>query len=140
MTRLVQKGDYWRVTHVEAILAEHPEGTVDIASSSVRDGGVRIKKKVRLDPKSWIVVETPFDVEKATQWFIDHAGEQYDLFGAIATWIPIQWKQKNRWFCNQAVGAATGMKSPEILGPAQFAVSILHNGQDVTQSFFKERS
>lgn len=48
-TRLVQKGSFQRVTHVEAILEEHEDGQVTIGSASLRDGGVRVKT-VKLHP------------------------------------------------------------------------------------------
>lgn len=44
LTRLVQKGEFSDVTHVEAILAEHEDGSVTIGSASIRDGGVRTKR------------------------------------------------------------------------------------------------
>ena len=138
LTRLVQKGDYWRVTHVEAILQEYADGTVDIASASLREGGVRIKRTA-LNKSHWIVVETGYSTETAYHWFQEHLGQKYDLLGAFATCFPIQWKQKNRWFCNQAVGASFGLKSPETFGPSQFAAMLLTIGNDVTDSFFKER-
>jgi len=121
LTRLVQKGEFYNVTHVEAILAEHDDGSVTIGSASIRDGGVRTKR-CTLTPEHWIIVDVPkWSVVKARKWFADHAGEPYDTRGAFASAMPIQWAQKNHWFCNQAVGASVGMNSPEIFGPSQFA-------------------
>lgn len=139
LTRLVQKGQFSNVTHVEAILQENADGTVNIASSSLREGGVRIKQNVKLDPTHWIVVETVYSAETAHQWFLDHLGQKYDALGAFATCMPFQWSQKDRWFCNQAVGASIGLKSPETFGPSQFSTFALTIGQDVTESFFRER-
>lgn len=119
--RLFQEGKYASVTHVEAILEEHDNGEVTIASSSVREGGVRTKR-CNLNPDNWIIINTSWDVERAKQWFIDHDGEPYDYRGALASALPIQWSQNGRWFCNQAVGAAVGLESPQIFGPAQFSV------------------
>jgi hypothetical protein len=120
-TRLVQKGAYWRVTHVEAILAEHEDGTVTIGSASLRDGGVRTKR-CALTPEHWIIVDVQkWSVTNARKWFSDHAGEPYDTRGAFASAMPIQWAQKNHWFCNQSVGESVGLKCPEIFGPSQFA-------------------
>lgn len=36
LTRFVQKGKYKQVTHSEAILAEHEDGSVTIGSSTLR--------------------------------------------------------------------------------------------------------
>ena len=139
LTRLVQKGQFSTVTHVEAILQENADGTVNIASSSLREGGVRIKENTRLTPGHWIIVETGYSTETAFHWFKDHLGQQYDALGAFATCMPFQWSQKNRWFCNQAVGAAIGLKSPETFGPSQFAAFALTIGNDVTAKFFGSR-
>lgn len=138
-TRLVQKGTYWRVTHVEAILAENADGTVDIASASIREGGVRIKKGVRLNPEHWLVAETPWNKQTAAKWFKAHAGEKYDALGAFASCVPIQWSQPNKWFCNQAVGASAGLVEPQVFGPSQFAAIVFTIGYDVTQQFFESR-
>lgn len=139
-TRLVQKGEFANVTHVEAILAEHDDGSVDIGSSSIRDGGVRVKT-VKLNPEHWLIVDVPkWSVVKARKWFAEHCGEKYDSRGAFASAFPIQWKQKDRWFCNESVGASAGMKSPEIFGPSQFAAAVLTWGTNVTAEFFYERA
>ena len=121
LTRMGQKGEFAQVTHVEAILAEHEDGSVTIGSASIRDGGVRTKR-CHLTPEHWIIVDVPkWSAAKARKWFADHNGEPYDTRGAFATAFPIQWTQENHWFCNQAVGASVGMNSPEIFGPSQFA-------------------
>lgn len=138
-TRLVQKGEFANVTHVEAILAEHGDGSVDIGSASIREGGVRIKT-TKLNPEHWIIVDVPkWSVVKARKWFAEHSGEKYDSRGAFASAFPIQWKQKDRWFCNESVGASAGMKSPEIFGPSQFAAAVFTWGSNVTSEFFKAR-
>lgn len=122
LTRLVQKGKYSHVTHSEAILTEHDDGTVTIGSSSIRDGGVRVKRcKLNLD--NWIIMDVPkWDVVTARAWFAAHDGDKYDIRGALASAVPFQWSQKNRKFCNQAVAASVGVSSPEIFNPAQFAI------------------
>jgi len=120
LTRLVQKGTYSNVTHVEAILAEHEDGSVTIGSSSIRDGGVRIKRCV-LTPEHWIIVDVPqWDAIEAAVWFAEHDGEPYDWRGAFATCMPFSWDEKG-WFCNGAVLASVGFSNPEIFGPSHFA-------------------
>jgi hypothetical protein len=124
LTRIVQRGNYSRVTHCEAILDEFPDGTVNIASASLRDGGVR-QKRVTLTPGDWIIKDKPeWDVEKARLWFTAHNGEKYDLRGAFVCFLPFWWSTKNQWFCNQAVGAPF-LDSPEIFTPSQFASIVL---------------
>ena len=138
ITRLVQKGEYWRVTHVEAILKEHEDGSVDIGSASLRDGGVRIKKNVRLNPEHWIIMHVPWNKITACQWFKEHQGAPYNTLGAFATAIPAQLSQGGQYFCNQAVGAPF-MKDAHIFGPSQFAAILDTIGYDVTDSFFERR-
>lgn len=136
-TRLVQKGKYAQVTHVEAIHAEHDDGTVTIASASIRDGGVRIKRCV-LDTDHWMIADVPsWDVAKSIQWFTEHLGEKYDARGAFASAMPIQWKTSNRWFCNESVSAPF-LECPEIFGPSQFAAIAFTIGEDVTNRFFRK--
>jgi len=121
LTRLVQKGKYKQVTHCEAILEEHGDGSVTIGSSSLRDGGVRTKRCF-LTPENWLIMDVPqWDSAKAAVWFAEHDGEKYDLRGAFASWLPISWSGYNEWFCNESVAASVGIESPEIFGPAQFA-------------------
>lgn len=135
MTRLVQwvslilrfkPTTYAKVTHTECILAEHPDGSVDIASASIRDGFcVRTKKNVFLVPGNWIIRDKPeWDVERARDWFIEHDGELYDWRGAAVCWLPVLWSMAKRWFCNQACGEAVGVKNPRSM-PAEFAETVM---------------
>lgn len=140
VTRFVQKGSFRRVTHVEAILEEHPDGKVTIGSASLRDEGVRVKT-AQLDPMHWIIIDVPaWDVAKSQLWFAEHAGEAYDWRGAFVTWLPATWDREDQWFCNEAVGASVGVVDPDIHGPSQFASMALSFGRDVTKEFFSARA
>ncbi len=138
ITRFAQKGPLGIVTHTEAIHDEYTDGRVRIASSSLRDGGVR-GKDVRLTADNWRIVDVPvWSLSRSQEWFAAHDGELYDLRGALATVLPGTgvW---NRKFCNQAVGASGGLRCPETFSPSQFAAVCLTFGVDVTQEFFQER-
>lgn len=138
LTRLVQKGDYKNVTHCEAIHKLHSDGSVTIASSSLRDKGVR-SKRVRLNPDHWMIVDVPqWDVKQSIKFFKEHDGDAYDFRGALATVLPGTQDPK-RMFCNESVGASVGLKTPHCFHPAQFAAICLTLGYDVTESFFKTR-
>ena len=138
-TRIVQKGSFQRVTHVEAILEEHDDGTVTIGSASLRDGGVRVKT-VKLNPDHWIIIDVPsWDVQQAQRWFADHAGEGYDWRGAFVSWLPFTWNREKEHFCNEAVGESVDMVDPDIYGPSEFASTALSFGKDVTKEFFSAR-
>lgn len=141
LTRAVQKGKYRQVTHTEAILVEHEDGTVDIGSASLRDGGVRIKRKVRLNPDHWLIADvSQWDVDAAHDWFIEHYGERYDIRGAFVSWLPIMWQRWREWFCSESIADAVDMKTPSLYGPALLADVAFSLGRDVTQEFFGARA
>ena len=121
LTRLAQTGKFSRITHVEAIHEEHDDGSVTIASSSIRDGGVR-RKRCNLDADHWLIVDVPqWDVAISSAWFAEHDGEAYDFRGAFAIFWPWAGDNETRWFCNEAVGASVCLSTPDRFGPAQFA-------------------
>jgi hypothetical protein len=136
LTRLVQKGEFGRVTHCEAILRDWGGGVADIASSSVRDGGVRIKEKVPLTAGNWVVVSVPIWLgDFSRHWFERHAGAPYDWRGAVATVLPGH-DRSNEYFCCEAVGASVGLMTPQAFTPAQFAAICMSIGRDITAEFF----
>lgn len=138
LTRKVQKGPYGIVTHVEAIHAEHNDGSVTIASSSLRDGGVRTKQ-VTLNPLHWMIVDVPaWDMEQSIDLLFETAGDKYDLRGAIATAF-IGSPERGKWYCNQWVGQPY-LVAAQTFAPHHFAAICLSLGRDVTQQFFKDRS
>ena len=102
--RAVQRGELKRVTHVESILQEHDDGTVTIASSSLRDGGVRAKR-VTLRPGHWLIADVPqWDVVRALALLDETEGWPYDLLGAMATVLPTRQKGDS-YFCSDWVVA-----------------------------------
>lgn len=137
-TRLVQKGRFGIVTHCEAILHQWDAGVADIASSSVRDGGVRIKEHVRLDADKWLIADVPgWNVLQAEEWFVAHEGAAYDWRGAWAAVMPGH-HESGEFFCNEAVGASVGLAEPHTFTPSQFAAVCFTFGRDVTSDFFRE--
>jgi hypothetical protein len=135
--RAVQRGDFRRVTHVESILQEHDDGTVTIASSSLRDGGVRAKR-VSLKPGHWLIADVPqWDVVRALALLDETEGWPYDLLGAMATVLPTR-QAGRRYFCSEWV-ATPFLRSPHTFGPAQLAAITMSIGRDVTAEFFAER-
>jgi hypothetical protein len=137
LTRKAQKGPYGGVTHCEAIHEVFDNGSVTIASASLRDGGVRAKN-TWLTPGNWLVVDVPaWDVRASAALLFRTAGQPYDLRGAIATELP-GCPQEGRWFCNEWVGYPY-LKAPATFGPHQFAAITLSLGKDVTTEFMAER-
>jgi hypothetical protein len=138
LTQLVQKGPYGNVTHVEAIHYEYPDGSTLIASSSVRDGGVR-SKQVRLDPTHWMIVDVPQWKAKLSSDLLQRTrGQPYDWRGAAATCLPGR-ENGSSWFCNEWVSFPY-LKSASNFGPHQLAAICLSIGTDVTTKFFNSAS
>ena len=137
LIKLMQKGPYGDITHVEAIHAEHEDGSVTIASSSLRDNGVRAKV-VKLNPLHWIIVDVPsWDVALSIAHLATTLGHKYDIRGAIAT-VFLGSQDNDRDFCNEWV-ATPFLKAPGTFSPSQFAAICLSIGQDVTAEFFANR-
>ena len=137
LIKLMQKGPYGDITHVEAIHAEHEDGSVTIASSSLRDNGVRAKV-VKLNPLHWIIVDVPsWDVALSIAHLATTLGHKYDIRGAIAT-VFLGSQDNDRDFCNEWV-ATPFLKASSTFSPSQFAAICLSIGQDVTEEFFANR-
>jgi len=126
-----------QVTHTEMVL----DGTwdkADIASSSLMDGGVRIKLDVKLNPAHWIAIDVPtWDVRRSSAWFFDHKGQPYDTRGALGS-VLYGIGDNPGWFCNEACGASVGQIDAKAMPPAGFFAYAL--GQPgahiVTREFF----
>lgn len=128
--RSVQRGPWKQVTHVEAIHAVHDDGTCTIASSSLRDGGVRAKR-VALKPGHWLIVNVPqWDVRASIQHLALTEGMPYDWRGAGATVLPLR-QRPGEWFCTEWVGHPF-LRASHLFGPAQLAAITLSLGRDVT--------
>lgn len=138
ITRKVQKGPYGDTTHCEALHAEHGDGSVTIASASLRDKGVR-DKQVRLNPLHWRIVEVPtWDVRLSIDHLRKTRGEPYDLRGAIAT-VFIGSPKAGHHFCDHWVGTPF-LKAAATFAPNHFHAITLSFGRDVTDEFFKGRA
>lgn len=81
----------------------------DAASSSYIDGGVRFKK-IDFEDGKWDFVTLPDSLENAARdWFVQHQGEKYDLWGNVHFVISAVGDDKDKWFCSEAMGAALGL-------------------------------
>ena len=140
ITRLVQRGRWAQVTHMEAIHAEHADGSVDIASASLREGGVRVKRQVHLAPGNWQIIDVPaWPLERSQELLQLTLGHPYDVRGAIASALPLFKPSPTRWFCNEWV-AAPFIEESWQFGPAStVALAITAGGFDVTEPFNQKR-
>lgn len=101
--RVVQWWTRGPYSHVELLFSD---GLA--ASSSIRDGGVRLKV-IKFVPERWDILPIEGDEAAARAWFDSHLGQGYDaagLFGFV--WRPAAGETR-RWFCSEAVAAALGM-------------------------------
>lgn len=132
--RAVQRGPWRRVTHVEAIHEVHDDGTCTIASSSLRDGGVRAKR-VRLTRGNWLIADVPqWDVAASIELLRRTRGQRYDWRGAAATVLPLR-QSTEEWFCTEWLGRPY-LRASHIFGPSQLAAITLSIGSDATEDFF----
>lgn len=138
MTKLAQKGPYSHVTHNEAIHEEFSDGTVQIASASIRDNGVR-SRRTRLNPAHWMIVDVPhWNIEQSIDLLRKTNGSPYDVRGALATQLPGA-PQQGRYFCSQWV-CMPYLKAAATFGPHHVCAITLSLGTDVTDTFFGERN
>lgn len=139
-TRLVQTGEFKQVTHTESVLSGTNYKNCTIASSSARDGGVRVKENIALTKGNWMAIDVPiWYVPKAIEWFSANKGCAYDWCGAIGSVLFFVSGSTNKWFCNEATGAPF-IKTPEQYSPSKFIAIALSmpNARDVTDEFFKD--
>lgn len=139
-TRMSQSGEFKQVTHTESVLKGLNYKLCTIGSSSVRDGGVRVKENISLTKGHWIAIDVPtWDVWLAVAWFAAHAGAKYDWIGAIATRIFWLRGSLDKFFCNQSTGAPF-IKTAEQYPPCQFvAIALSMPGARIcTDEFFKD--
>lgn len=93
------------------------------ASSSARDGGVRLKY-IDLASGHWDVYDLPqFDqaaTNAARAWFYERADARsgYDWLGLLWFVLPIKaFNNPRRWFCSEAIAAALGLPKPHKFHP-----------------------
>jgi hypothetical protein len=130
-----------RITHTE-LLFGGPWHSASIASSSIVDGGVRIKHRVRLNPAHWIALERrlPRDHEASLQdWFFQNQGKPYDWRGAGGCVMPALVQHDNgAFYCTEGVASAARYEAPHTFCPAAFyLVERALGAIDITQQFFE---
>jgi hypothetical protein len=144
LTRRMQSGEYKQVTHMECVLSGENYKNCEIASSSARDGGVRIKPGVALNKNNWRVLDvSKFDAEKSRPWFEVHRGEPYSWVGAAATKLTaFQFLALalRGFFCNWSCLASCGLYGAHKETPSQSVERLVrdHAAVDVTAKFFED--
>lgn len=111
-------GDY---SHVELVLGQDAAGNSVCASSSMMDGGVRVKH-MRLNPEHWDVLDVAGDVGQAWAWLQESEGQPYDYFGLLGQVARFLGHRQKRWLCHEAVAAMLGFGDPHRLDPCALYV------------------
>lgn len=127
-----QRGPY---SHCELVTG-YEAGQAICYSASYQDGGVR-QKLITLRSDHWDLVNieiTLLAACAAKRWFLEHMGEGYDLAGLVGfVWGP--WAHRpDKWFCNEAVGAALGLHDAWRLCPNGLAAALRYAHQEVNQA------
>lgn len=151
--RWAQKGARFAdTTHCEQILELNADGTVWIASATLRrenaatgGNGVRIKR-VALNPAHWRVYWCPqtadgalFDAERGRELLHQQMGKPYDLIGAVASAVLRLEHRVDAWFCTEICGAMSGLIDAWQYTPARYEALLASIGTDVTAEIFRTR-
>ena len=102
-----------RYSHVELILGIDDQSMSICASSSIRDGGVRVKH-MRLKSENWDVIDAPArcDVYDAWHWLAQHNDDPYDWRGSAGFVLPPLGHDEDKVNCGEAVAAMLGVPEP----------------------------
>lgn len=91
------------------------------ASSSFADGGVRFKR-IDFDPAHWDFVDVAGNDTVARQWFTDHQGDPYDLWGNVGFVVGPVSDDPGKRSCAESIAEALGYPDSWRYSPA-----ILHS-------------
>ena len=98
------------------------DGQYDCYSSSIRDGGVRLKT-MTLPPEKWDLIPVPATEAQVQAAFETTRGAKYDWLGA--TGVIARWRHdKRKWFCSEWCAMALGLPNPERFCPGSLADTI----------------
>ena len=120
LTRVLTRGQY---SHCEIAVALDG-GQFECYSSSIRDGGVRMKT-MPLPSEKWDLIALP-DVAGSLKAnlaavFARTQGQRYDLAGALG--VVFKTRQRHeRWFCSEWCGQVLGLSEPWRFSPNDLAV------------------
>ena len=105
--RLICFATRGKYSHVEAMLEQNPDGSWQCASSTPRDGGVRIKN-IFLKPEHWEIIDVDCDTQGVRYWFESHKGCKYDFLGILGFVIRQENGESNKYFCSEAIMESLG--------------------------------
>ena len=95
------------------------DGQYDCYSSSIRDGGVRLKTMPLL-PEKWDLIPVDVKPEQVYEALAATFGAKYDWLGA--TGVIARWRHdKRKWFCSEWCAWTLGLANPERFSPGSLA-------------------
>jgi len=108
-------------SHCELALP-HGNGQYDCCSSSIRDGGVRVKG-MPLPSEKWDLIPVDVSSEQVYAALVATIGAKYDWLGA--TGVIARWRHdKRKYFCSEWCAMALGLANPERFYPGSLAAYI----------------
>ncbi|PCH94280.1 MAG: hypothetical protein COB84_07835 [Rhodobacteraceae bacterium] len=123
LIRLITRSPY---SHVELVLSSGVQMSSDqdwrlySLSSSLRDGGVRIKI-IHYEVGKWEFVQLEnWSKTHDGVWLTarQYVGQPYDILGIMFNFmVPIRRQLRRSWFCSELCGHALGIKHPHTLSP-----------------------
>ena len=110
LVRFIDRGPY---SHCELVFSDGVS-----ASSSYIDNGVRFKV-IDYNPAHWDFIELPDSLEaNARQWFREHDGEPYDLWGNVRFAFGLARDSEGKSFCSEALMSSIGFSDAYRYGPS----------------------
>ena len=108
-----------RSTYSHCELAVVHDNEYTCYSSSIRDGGVRVKP-MPLPPEKWDLIPVDVNPKQVFAAFAATQGAKYDWAGA--TGVIARWRHdRYKWFCSEWCAMALGLANPERFCPGSLA-------------------
>lgn len=98
--------DHGPYSHGEIVFSDRMTG------SAWLDGGVQLRRMPagHYEADIWDYWTLPDALEPpARRWFIDHAGEPYDVLGPARFALGVVRQNSERWYCHEATAEALGL-------------------------------
>lgn len=111
-------------SHTEAVLGYDEAGQAVCASSSMMDGGVRVKH-MHLNPEHWDLIEVGGDTEQAWDWLRAHQGAGYDYLALLGFVFRRFGHSDSRFLCSEAVAEMLGFSDAWRFDPCSLHAALL---------------
>ena len=118
LTRFLTAGPY---SHCE-LAVQVSDGCFDCYSSSIRDGGVRLKT-MPLPPEKWDLLELPSGIKDHARLqfvFGNTRGRRYDWLGAVGV-VAYTRQRSDKWFCSEWCAYVLDHTDPHRFSPNSLA-------------------